>query len=102
MYHDYDFQDLGDYCKVVAFVEDEPVFALKTHKLGDESEDIVALSHAVRDEFGCPNALYEAGDIFEIVAVPDDVAVASPPPGAGEDPEQAVIRKWLRKIASGE
>ena len=41
-------------------------------------EDCEALSQILHDEFGDANALYEAGVVFDVVAVPDDVGHAAP------------------------
>ena len=68
---------------VVACAEDDADYATHLYTPLDscEREDCEALSQLLHDEFGDANALYEAGGMFDVVAVPDDVAGDAPAPG---------------------
>ena len=60
-------------CFRTARTEEIVACALRTTYSGDYYEDVDALGQLVHDEYGCPNALFEAGQLFESVSVPDDV-----------------------------
>ena len=47
----------------------------------DDGDDFSALDDLVQDEYGVRPVVGPGGELFEIVAVPDDVARASPAPG---------------------
>jgi len=90
MYTEYDISYRGhsdrNGCRIQAmygdgFADDVEVAALNTTLHGCEDEDFQALSQLLQDEFGDQYALYNGGELFEIVAVPDDVAGEMPPPG---------------------
>lgn len=56
----------------------DPVASLVVPFESPESEDNKALSQLLYDELGDQDALYSCGQMFEVVAVPDDVAEALP------------------------
>lgn len=72
----------GNDWTVGASIDDgeECMVKLHTRSDSDEQEDVDALGQLLHDEFGDSNCLYESGGLFEIVAVPDDVAQADPDP----------------------
>jgi hypothetical protein len=98
----------GDTWIIGACVEDDTdcVASLKTDFRSDESEDCEALGQLLHDEFGAKDALYTGGEMFEIVAVPDDVAVDFPASTdvailAGERCEDREAIAELSRVCSG-
>lgn len=65
-------------CELEQLVADEVVLTLPAP--GHFGEACIAMDQYFRDEFGVEPELWEGGGLFDVVAVPDDVAKSAPRP----------------------